>query len=378
MAIVFTKTIATDRLNLAFNNNILEFYSDSTEQVLRAEILIGTNLITIYPQPSGLFYYNLKNLITSLSNVDNYTDDLNPDLLVNYVYDWSEKVILNQLITVTIYLGNDNTEVNSFTPYWLNGYVQITDYKRTYPLNDLLINKSFLLSPTNNTANTSNYVKYWYGLPFDITLWLNVEDIIITNKNNGLFYNFENDGEALVNRLVFSDGDTTTTLEDVLPLVTGFNNLDVNNDFELLLEKITSFCQDDHYIKWINRYGGWSYWLFNKGNITRSTKSKGQVNNDFNNLEDTISPLISLGKEAQDVLQLVQEGITPLEFTLLEDLIDSAKVYLFTGVAFSQNTFNDWVEVDIKNGNFRVQNAREKSNSLTLSIELPQRVTRIL
>ena len=376
MAIVFNKTIDVNRLNLAFNNNILEYYSNALQITLKSEIIIGSNVITLFPSPSGVFFYNLKNYIVSLINTDNYTDDLQPDLLTSYVYDWTGKIILNEDIEVKIYLGNDTTESTTITPYWLSGYVQLRDYKKTYPLANLLVDNIFLLAPTSNTSNTSNYVKYWYGLPFDLSLWMNEGDIDATNNSNALSYTFTNNNK--VARLVFSDGDTTTTLEDVLPLQTGFNTLNFNNKFELLFEKVTNFCEDGHYFKWINRYGGWSYWLFNKGVLTRTTKSLGNLSNDFNNLEDTISPAVSLGTNSDDVIQIVQESITEKEFTILEDILDSAKVYLFTGIAFSQNTFNDWMEVNIKNGNFKIQDSREKNKSLSLSIELPQRVTRTL
>lgn len=378
MALIITKAILVDRLNLAFNNNIIQFYSDSVEVVLKAEITIGINIITLYPEPSGLFYYNFNKLIVSLINTDNYKDDLRLDLLTDYVYNWTSKIILNELINVKIYLGNDTTEETSFTPYWLSGYVQLTEYKKTYPLNDLLINKSFLLAPTSNASSTSNYIKYWYGLPFDVTLWLNGENAIVTNNTNALSYDFGNDGGSKVNRLVFSDGDTSTTLEDVLPLQSGYNVLNVNGDFEILTEKITDFCNDGHYIKWINRYGGWSYWLFDKGNKTLSVKSKGRLNNNYNNLEDTISQTISLGNEANEVLQVVQDTINEQEFSILQDILDSAKIYLFTGLAFSQNTFNDWVEIELKNGNFRIENAKGKLRNLNLSFDLPERVTRYI
>ena len=378
MGLIITKAIPVDRLNLAFNNNIIQFYSDSVEVVLKAEITIGINIITLYPEPSGLFYYNFNKLIVSLINTDNYKDDLQPDLLTDYVYNWTSKIILNELINVKIYLGNDTTEETTFTPYWLSGYVQLTEYKKTYPLNDLLINKSFLLAPTSNASNTRNYIKYWYGLPFDVTLWLNGQNAIVTNNTNALSYDFGNDGGSKVNRLVFSDGDTSTTLEDVLPLQSGYNVLNVNGDFEILTEKITDFCNDGHYIKWINRYGGWSYWLFNKGNKTLSVKSKGRLNNNYNNLEDTISQTILLGNEANEVLQVVQDTINEQEFSILQDVLDSAKIYLFTGLAFSQNTFNDWVEIELKNGNFRIENAKGKLRNLNLSFDLPERVTRYI
>lgn len=148
-------------------------------------------------------------------------------------------------------------------------------------------------------------------------------------------------------------------------------------DINFFVEKTSSYC-NGHYLKWLNSFGGWSYWLFYKGNENIQTREQGVLNNDFNNLEDTVSPMISLGTESQNTISLFQEGITRDEMLLLRDLLDSAKVYLFTGVAFTQSSDKDFVEVIVKSGNFRLSNARERINNLSLTIELPMNVTRKL
>jgi hypothetical protein len=146
-------------------------------------------------------------------------------------------------------------------------------------------------------------------------------------------------------------------------------------DINFFVEKINSYCNGT-YLKWLNSFGGWSYWLFYKGNENLQTKELGVLNNDFNNLEDTVSPAISLGTESQNTISLLQEGITKDEMLLLRDLLDSAKVYMFTGIAFTQSSDKDWVEVIVKAGNFRLSNAREKLNNLSVTIELPMNVNR--
>jgi hypothetical protein len=149
----------------------------------------------------------------------------------------------------------------------------------------------------------------------------------------------------------------------------------VPEDINFFVEKINSYCNGT-YLKWLNSFGGWSYWLFYKGNENLQTKELGTLNNDFNNLEDTVSPMISLGTESQNTIALLQEGITKDEMLLLRDLLDSAKVYMFTGIAFTQSSDKDWVEVIVKSGNFRLSNARERINNLSITIELPMNVNR--
>ena len=63
---------------------------------------------------------------------------------------------------------------------------------------------------------------------------------------------------------------------------------------------------------------------------------------------------------------------------ILRDLLDSVKVYLFTGTPFTKSEITDWVEVGVKSGNFRLTNSREKLNTLSLTIDLPTNVTRMV
>lgn len=379
MAIIFDKDLREDRVNLAYNNNVVEFHSDNLVlQPSYCDITILTDVIRLYPSPSGSFYYNFKEFITTILNVDNFKDDLNPNLSVSYSYDWTNKVLLFEDIVFNMVFQDDSTETDTKSVYWLSGYVQLSNYKQLYPSLDLLINKSTLLQRPLNDSYYNFFSKYWAGYPFDLTvLKIADNDLDITNNTNAINFVFD-EIDTDVERLVFSDGRTDTSIEDNLPLITGYNDLDVNTQFNILLQKIVPTCTDGHYVKWINSFGGWSYWLFYKGNENIATKEVGFLFNNYNNLEDTISPSISLGKTTETTIQLKQDAITEFDYTILKDLIDSTKVYLFTGTPFSQNTFNDWVEVNLKQGNFRTSNSRGDQYSLNLGIELPLNVTRTL
>lgn len=176
--------------------------------------------------------------------------------------------------------------------------------------------------------------------------------------------------ENRINRVVISNGNELINLER------GYNNFVINN-VSIQIENITEVCSG-HYLKWLNAFGGWNYWLFYKGNDTLTTKDLGTIYNDYEDVVDTISPYVAIGKTSENNIAIQQELITPNEMLILNDLLESPKVYLFTGTPNEVVQPNDWLEVTIKSGSFRVVNSREKLNSLSLTIELPMNNTKTL
>lgn len=375
MAIVFLKELDITKIKLAYNNNIVRFYTDSTEVPINAIIEIGSNVVTLFPDPNGIFYYNFKELVTTILNQYNFIDDLNPDLSTSFVYDWTDKISLTEDVVITINLSNDTTETDTRSITWLSGYVQLQDWKNVYPSSDLLTTGITLLQKKNEDSYFDFYLNYWYGYPFDLTIYGNENLVSLVNKTNLSNQDFTFDK---ISRLVFSDGRTDVSIEDTITLQNGVNDLDFDEVFNIRLNKITNFCTDGVYIKWINSLGGWNYWLFSKGQTQTKTKDNGSLNNDFENLEDTISPLVSLGKTSANTIKVQQKRIISQDKILLSDLLDSAKVYLFTGTPFSQNTFNDWIEVNLTNGSFTIENPRSNMYQFDFTLELPPNVTRNL
>jgi hypothetical protein len=377
--ITFTKDIATDKLLLAYVNNVVEFSSDNVLSKTKATISIGASIKTLFPSPIGTFYLNFKDWITSLINVDNFTDDLQADIIGSgYIYDWTSKAYLNNIITFTIFFSDESFETTTRDVKWLSAYLQLEDFKLKYPIGNSLLNP-VVLSPRKLDANQTSYVKYWDGYPFDFTVYCaNGSNLTILNQTNLLDLTFTN--VDTINRIVISDGDTSTTIEGDLPLMNGFNRLKLTSsslDYFLLLEKINDSCEG-HYVKWINDSGGWSYWLFANGNRNRKAKDLGELNNDFSNLAGTISPTIQIGKASNDTITVTSDIINEDEKTLLESIIDSPKIYLFTGQPYSKANFNDWMELSLNTTDFRIVNAKEKLSKMNFVFELPQRNTRKL
>lgn len=371
MAITFTTPLPNDKWLLSENNRIVEFSSDYAEPTAFCDITIPTlTPIRIYPLPDGSFWFNFKNYISSL--LKDYEDNLditvNPVDIDSFVKDWS-KVYYTDEIDFNITFTDGFEEDTQVTPYVLLGAEQPYDYKkgRTVESNDDVI-----LSPLKLNTNNRYYLKYWDGYPFDIgyTLERGVtsDTQAILNLTNAIASPNINFTQT-VSRLVISDGDTTQSLELYLPLVDGYNELKFVNPF-VDLYKDPAGC--GVYLKWLNQYGGYSYWLFNEFyKVDSRNRSLGTINNDFFNLDETISQSKQLGKTSSNAWTILADNLNPNDMNIAKGILTSPKVYLFTGIRFAQNNFNDWLEVALNTTTSTIKNPREEKGELSLTIELP-------
>lgn len=248
-------------------------------------------------------------------------------------------------------------QIDIFNNIKPNDYIAINDWKY----------KVISVSNIGNiyTITTKIIIKGYDYVP--------IGDTEITNAfelNSGIQTTETYTNENRINRVVISNGNELINLER------GYNNFVINNA-SIQIENITDVC-GGHYLKWLNAFGGWNYWLFYKGNDTLTTKDLGTIYNDYEDVVDTISPYVAIGKTSENNIVVQQELITPNETLILNDLLESPKVYLFTGTPNEVVQPNDWLEVTIKAGSFRVVNSREKLNSLSLTIELPMNNTKTL
>lgn len=378
MAIVYTTALSESKWLLSENNNILEFYDDSiTRTPSYCEIdITGIETIRLYPHPDGSFWFNCKDYISSLLN--NYEDDLdfstiNPLDIDTFVYDWS-RIYLNVDFDITITFTNAETETDTVTPFFLLSAQQLKDYKKG---RTIVNNTNTILSPVGLNASTRFYLKYWDGYPFDFGY---VRDFnaatspqTITNNTNAI----TSPNIALtteVSRIVFYNGETTTTLEDYLPLVTGYNELEFNNDIFIDLWKFEATC--GVYLKWLNEFGCYNYWLFNEQHeSTLSSKSRGVINNDFKNIADTVSTFKSLGRNIGEQMSISVDFLTADDINVLKGIVTSPKVYLFTGERFTDNTFNDWIEVDLSNKEIAIRDFKNNVPEINLTLNLPNYYT---
>jgi hypothetical protein len=391
MAIVFEKNLSLTNLLFAYNNNTVTFKQSSTSLVAKkATVFFNNQLFTLFPDPNGKFYFNFKYSAPTFINDNNFADgscfnlaegiattfkneviadggtfeafdclvEQIEDLGIDPIIDWTDNIYKEFEVTYKIFYTN-NTEDTVIQYYqFLSAYVNYQDYKKLYPgfPYDAYANK-MMIKPIP-------YLKYWNGYPFDFT-WYDGSESNLEFNVNGILQTYVNSNK--INRVIVSNGGN-----EFISLNAGYNTI---NEFQI--EKITDICEG-HYIKWLNSFGGWNYWLFYKGNDTLTTKDLGQIYNDYEDVVDTISPYVSIGKTSENNILVRQDNITQNEMLILNDLLDTPKVYLFTGTPNQNVQCKEWLEVNIKSGAFRVSNSREKMNSLSLTIEIPTNTTKIL
>jgi hypothetical protein len=379
--IQFTTGIDPQMLNMAFNNSIIRFYSNVIVNPMRCEItgLVTTGTITLFPNPVGHFFFNFKPYVSAIINTGNFQDTVTPALAAgaeSFVYNVTNSVYLQGTVNIKIFNANDASDEYSVTLRWLAGVQQLGDATQ-YALSDTVV-----LSAHQKNNTRACYLKYWQGYPFDIPVYANAARLTLKNETNLLTWQFDLAG--VVNRIFISDGRTDESLENLLPLATGHNRLrikrsvfDADTDAIINLQKVPYKC--GVYLKWLNALGGYNYWLFEDTySIDRTTKYLGELDRDNDNLNQTFARTTQIGKESTDTLKVVAELLTEDENRIVQGILDSPKVYLFTGQPYAQNGARNWVEVALKTTGARIKNPRQPLTNFTFDVELPARYMQTL
>ena len=302
------------------------------------EVGVATDLGAVYSLYFLIFFdSNLVTESTFFIEDESFVGNVGQTKLIKYNVGSSELFVFENLRVGDYIAIND----------WKYEVISISNVGNIYSINAKIIIKGTDFFTFEDTEITS---------AFELTSGIQTTETY-TNENR-------------INRVVISNGNELINLER------GYNNFVINN-VSIQIENITEVC-GGHYLKWLNAFGGWNYWLFYKGNDTLTTKDLGTIYNDYEDVVDTISPYVAIGKTSENNIVVQQELITPNEMLILNDLLESPKVYLFTGTPNEVAQPNDWLEVTIKSGSFRVVNSREKMNSLILTIELPSNNTKTL
>lgn len=381
--IVFTKDLPNDRILLAYNNNIVRFKSDSLALTpMTAEVFGLGAPIVLYPHPDKSFYFNLKDYLMAIVNTNRFADNLNPDLIGgdanSFTYDVTNGCFFENVIQFKINFTDSTNETADRTIEALAGVEQIENFKK----NEILFtpDKISILSPVTDRTNNTTYLKFWEGYPFEFSIYNRNypnADFKLKNVTTGLDFDFTS--KAKVTSLFLSDGRTDVSIEDFLPLIDGTNQLqflvgNVDQNINLVLQKVDAGC--GLYLKFLNKYSRWSYWLLSKNHSRkRSTKYLAEIDNDFENLADTTSQTLQIGKSSEESIKGIAEKLTEKEMLVLDGIIDSPKVYLFTGERFAKSDSTDWIEVRVKTTTFETKSVNTKIYSYVVELELPERNT---
>tara|TARA_R110002167_G_scaffold81296_2_gene222670 strand:+ start:4763 stop:5890 length:1128 start_codon:yes stop_codon:yes gene_type:complete len=372
MAITFTKQLSEDILLNAYTNNIVEFSSNNISTAFKCVITVDGESYEITPN-LGQFYFNFKTIFKNL--ITDYFEDA-PDVELDsgdattFVKDMSQ-VYLDVQIDYAVSFVNGETETSQRNISLLQAVSNFQDRK----LREIQDTDSFaVLGKLEPLSNRLFNMVYFEGYPFDIQVYKKTPgNVTITNKTNLLDYTFNLPYK--VNRIFFSDTKTDTSIQDILPLVEGRNELEFDTGAltTIMLEKKSGLC--GVYLKWKNHFGGWSYWLFNeRAQTERDIKDLGYINNDYQNLDNN-NFIKNIGKVSQDTMQIGAINVEPRYREFILSLFDSPKVYLFMGAEFSKDGESDWLSVKLNTDSIIVTPFKDRPMDINCEIELPLRNT---
>lgn len=386
MAIVIEKDLDITRLLNAYNNNIVKFRSDNVGQIVKSATIIGLGINTLLrPHPDGLFVFNFKDDIKTSINTKNFIDDfiyvLDPLNPATYHYDVTNGFYLDGNVEYKINYDDGSYDIlNSNVYRFLASVENLESFKNDKIIIDESTDNMDILSPVENRFNAITgdniYLKYWIGYPFEFSFYIRKPNVGLAGYNLTSTTNFEINPTGQITSLFISDGVNEFSAAGLQPGLNQFEFEANGNTIytKLNLESIEEEC--GVYVKFINKYGRYNYWLFSKNYFkNRTSKYLPELENDFNNLEDTVSPTLQIGKSSDSTIKCAAKNLNEKEKLILEGIIDSPKILLFTGTPGTVSTNKDWMEVKLKTTTFPVQSPNRKLFSFYLELDLPARNT---
>ena len=372
MALIFSTNLSETVLLNAYVNNIVEFTSDNASEAFKCIIAVGGNTYEITPSLEG-FYFNFKTIFKNII-LDYFEDAPDIELVASDPTSFirsMDSVYKAVNISYTVSFVNGEFEIAERNVHILQSTSNFQDRKKR----EIQVMDSFaVLGKLESGSNRTFRMTYWQGYPFDVQVYKkDPGNVKITNRTTGVDYTFNLPNK--INRIFFSDTQTDSTIEDILPLVNGINEMEFETTelTTIFLTKVVGLCGE--YLKWKNHEGGWSYWLFNqKSRDVRNVRDLGYINNDYQNLDNN-NFIKNIGKRSFDRKLIGCINVESEKRAYLESLFDSPKVYLFMGVDFAKEETTDWLSVKLNDESFIIKDYSDRTFDINLEIELPERNT---
>lgn len=399
MAITFFRKPSTSVFLNAFNNNIVQFRSNSSGVTpLSATITYGSVTIKLSPSFFNVkysFQYNLKELFKTTVNSNNFRDDIHGTSLLSesdtdltdtpvptfeYIYQDSN-VYRTMSIKFKITFTDGNSEEATEQFRVMRSLVQLEDYRKGL-LNEYNQNHSLLL-PLTQLNRKEYHVTYWEGLPFDIPLYSS------RNQNVTLIHD-GNDQEAVltlrkgVNRFFISRGDTNLSYENVMPMNMGLNKLiiraqasfktDQTPDYDEIIVWLTKkegVCGP--YLKWFNGLGGWSYHLFQERELNRRTKSVGSFESNYEDVGRTHESSVNMGVKSSDTIKCFDTNLTENEKSVINTMLESPKIYRYLDLPTQKVEARSWLSTTLKTSNATLKDSKKNAYDVILELNKTNR-----
>jgi len=185
--------------------------------------------------------------------------------------------------------------------------------------------------------------------------------------------------------LVLSGGDGLHPLLESHPSLTEgclqLNLTSKGGGGTLLTTRYEIIDQCGMYVKWINRNGGWSYWLFNEKNRqTQTTKSLGTIIQNSGVLSYD-GDEVSIGYTSEDKLQLTSQDLELWELDHIIDLATSPSVYLYMapkGTAYGPEIPTNWLKIPSITNFKYTRKSEQVKYTIGFELDLPRTFTQTL
>jgi hypothetical protein len=356
MAIIYTSKPNVNRLINVFNNNVFEFADNGAKTAKKCMVLINNTFSLTRTPINNNFHFNLKEIASLISKQDNWQDKTANVLGVSL----DEEIITSLIIKFTIEFTDDTTVLNETTYTVLRSVSQIN--------NVIDIEKT---TNSNNFVSLNN-LTFFKGYPFDFTYYSNT---VRLGTLSNVSTDFSKDYNFVVgsNRIFLSNniGDLLQDDESDNILKIGLNLLNVALRIPLapaktINLKLVDSCTGGIYLKYINEFGSWSYWLFNSiYTSTINARIKDEFNVDFKDITATSESTLITGKDATETLNLTSKNLDTNEVAQLESILTSPRVELYNGTVDSVAL---WQTVIVNGGSFTWTNTKRDLANISIQV----------
>ncbi len=364
---IFINDLSNSKPLNTYNNNIIKYKASNTTKTLsHSEISINGIKDELTPNLNDEFRYNFLQIAKALNNLNNFNDELNDSKLV--YHDTSLHHELKAEIKIIFTDGTEEKETKVYK--FLKSVDQIIEQK--YEVD----NKLYPLTKHNFPYT---YLTYFEGYPYDLAFYSDTNrEIKIYHKKTQ--HEIKLKAKKGVNRLIVSNGKSNISLNDVLPLYIGYNELEfkTNNEvlFTIILKKVDA--KRGVYLKWFNQSGAFSYWLFpDHAMYNLSDKIITNLENNFENLQDSHGNFSITGKAASHGFTILSQPLSNIEFDYLKTIFLSPKVEILNDYRYLTDIKKDWKTVKITSGRI-TKRPKQIGQYIPIKITLPNLYTQTL
>lgn len=337
----FIQNINTDYPLNAFNDAVVEFTEVNS---VKAKIEVSGFDAFEISGLNGYYYFNFKEIFKVIINQNLFADS---QTIVNGFNADSSLFKKVNVIFKTFDELNNILDTKTFAYKFKKSVVQIEDDTNQ----QLILHDEF-----EGIYNFDVYI----NLPFDFTIYKQDYQMLYFNGIN--FPNSQAEGiyrVGIINELGdFLNGFSFNGNNDLILQQSNGNNAKAK-------VHVHNKCSGI-YLKWLNVYGGWDYFLFtDKFKITPTDKSLGEVYTGFNNIQNLSTFASQLGKDVSVKYSIIQEYLNDWQFKKVSKMIFSPKVYMWTG--------KKWIEVNIDSK--LKYGSKIQKGKFEFDLTLPQRQT---